>query len=150
VLARRSNTMCASWSPGFDPRIIVEKLNKARHIADNGKVGYKFSDFPDYSDVDSVLLSAVRLDPTILDADRHSIVVTAKFAGTKHQLTVGDLLKAISAHESKFLRKPSEPYVLLTSLSIPPHKASVRYDGSTISIGNAMPNAFRKAREPHM
>lgn len=142
--------MCASWAPGFDPTLIVEKLNKGRNIANNGKVEYKFPNFPDNFDIDSVLLSIVQLHPTILDADRRSIVVPAKFSGTKPQLTAGDLLKAISANERKFLRQPAESYVFLTSVSIPPHKTSVRYDGSTISIGNSMPSAFRKAQEPHM
>lgn len=141
--------MCASWVGAYSHQIIVNRMNKSRNITGDGKVQYTASGFSGLFDIDTVLLSAVLLDNSLAETDKRRIVTAAKYArmGGKRNLTANDLIKAIGEEERKVLNRPPVRYVVLTSCSLPRLKTSVRYEGSTISIGSAIPKTFRQARE---
>lgn len=141
--------MCASWVGGCNHQVIVDRLSQSRHITPDGKVQFKAGNLGALFNIDTTLLSAVLLDDSICETDKRRIIADAKGTknGGKRDLTVNDLIKAISQSERKFLHRPMVKYVVLTSCSATRLKTTVRYENSTISIGGDIPKAFRQARE---
>ncbi|RKY06180.1 MAG: hypothetical protein DRP65_12090 [Planctomycetota bacterium] len=137
----------AKWLEYYNPKPLIERLNKVRSINENGQV--QFRGFEE-SIVPARLDSMVQLTGKIPEDEKYSIVKEAVWRAAKKKITRDNLLKELCRLESEYLKAPKKKYVLLTSLSIGQsrHKLkNVQENRCRITFGRCLPLRFAKARK---
>lgn len=126
--------MCAHWNDrGFNPGIVISKLNSARKQS-KGKVSYSgFS----LSLMSPILVSAIKFNSGIPGQQHEGILRKALFLKTPNgKISKGLLIKQVTALESNYLKKKVSNYFLLSSISIDGYLPfrDFHFDGSQIRL----------------
>lgn len=107
-----------SWTTkkGFDPKLIVQRIDASKSIDANSKVtfdGFLFAE-------NMLLLKAViELHREITAEEKHHIVCQAVFnAGSKGNITLDVLYREFEKQEREYLSTPPKTFQLVTDLSI--------------------------------
>lgn len=137
--------MSVKWKNGFNPDVILGKLNAIRTL-DGEKVS--FSGF-EYNEYIQVLKSMVDVDEGVSQEIAHQLIVKGFHeAAKKQELTKNNVISAVKKAVREHLGKPNEPYWLLTTLNVNFSNDLPRYsiNGCTIRFYKQMPKKYRKAR----
>jgi hypothetical protein len=141
--------MCANWKDGKDgyaPEAVFAKIEKAAHVVENGQVSYTVSD-TDFGIefLKPVLASAIVLSSEI-PSSLHACIVSEGLTAAlrKGQLTRESVKQAVSESERRYLKRPKENYVLVTTISLksPLPFRTIRRDNRSMTFSPSLPRSF--------
>ena len=123
----------ANWHKDYKPEKLVQLIDEAAIIAQDGSVSYSGFAIDEYR----ILLGGMlELNKQVRDTEKKRILIKACFNASDGKITKDNLLKYINKLESEFLSKPIIEFRLLTGISlsrdikVPLH----RINGANISI----------------
>ncbi len=135
----------ANWRDNYKPEKLVEFINEAAIIAQDGSVSYSGFAIDEYR----VLLGGMlELNKQVPDIEKKRILTKACFKTPDGKITKDNLLKCINKLESEYLSQPIIEFRLLTGISlsrdikVPLH----RINGSSISINPKLTKRMNSRR----
>jgi len=139
--------MTISWNTKktkLNPAPIIEKLEEARKISDDGKVKFEGGRLRIFG---TLIFSMLSFPDCISEIDARRILFEAIFkAGSKDVITSKKLLAELNKLEQKFNALPIQRYALATSISLSLllKLHNIRQQNSLIIFENSLPKIFRQ------
>lgn len=137
--------MPVNWRRGFDPEVVIKKLDKIRTL-EGDKASFGGFEYHEYI---TVLKSMVKIDDDISSEVGNSLVVQGFHnAAKKKALTSKSTLSAIRRSVADYHAQPNEPYCLLTSLNISTATNLPGYsiNGCTLRFYKRLPKKYQESR----
>jgi len=137
----------ARWKrEGYDPKLLVSKLEDARQETPGGGV-ISFAGSPSFEDAALAVESGVEFVANIPESDQRSIVSAAMFTAPA-PLTPSSLISEINKRARDFLRESERAYVLVSSISARyfPQLNRSEVSGHRIYFRRSLPRHLRVGR----
>jgi hypothetical protein len=140
--------MPLEWRKGAHPEVIATELEQTKIVAADGTTS--FAGGLGIRDLHALLRTMLKWPQEPVEADQKRIVSAAVWeAARKGVITKDSLLHAIAAQEKKYRAKTRERFVLVSSLSLRPHKKIRTRNllGVRFQFSPSLPKRFAK---PHV
>lgn len=138
--------MTVKWKKGYQPELVVEKIESTRKIQPDNKVKFEGFIFTEYQ---AVLFGMLDFVNDLPEAEVRNILRRSLFTlGEKGALSSKQLLDEINKQASLYLKSPVSRYVLLTSLSIRSDNElkRIRIGQDQIIFGKVSPKFYKEAK----
>jgi len=135
----------AQWNKNFNPSVLIQELEKARSINNEGKP--QFSGFIMMT-IPPKLEEMICMHSDITREDKHGIIMQSISNAGHDTLTPETILKEINQLEREHLSSSEQNYVVATSLSFDGNRhklPNLQINGNKIIFAKSLPKKFAEA-----
>jgi hypothetical protein len=138
--------MSASWRKGFDPSLLIQRIDETIKVDDAGNL--TFTGF-EHFEHEAVLHNILSFPDDIPETEAHRIVSSALSAAARNPpITSKSILGHVNRLLNEYNRRPDEPYILLTTVSLNREVSlpTTRPRETTITFHNSPKPRFTESR----
>jgi len=136
----------ANWKKGYQPQMIIAKLEAGRIPSKDGKVSFSGVNYSEYA---FLINSMLEIDKSIPEVEKSRLVSRSiANAGAKGRITKDKLFNSMNNFEKEYLARPLKRYRLITSMSVPLGISfpTFRSEGSVITVNPKLSEKLQSAR----
>jgi hypothetical protein len=136
-----------NWKSGFDPALVVARLEEITNRSDSGKVS--FTGF-EYSELKVLFNTMIEVDEKVPEIAKQGLIRSAIVrAAERGPISPRTLIAEVCKQENKYFKKPFERFRLLTSISFSPFCEVPRFvfEGSHIVVNAKSTLIEKKGRD---